>query len=138
MAGLHLEVVTPEKVVASERVDSVVAPGTLGQFGVLPGHTSLLTGIVPGEVHWKTGDRGEVVLSVATGFAEVAGDKVSILVDAAERPEEINVERAREAMERAKKRLSGEMKQEAVDFLRAETALNRAVARIRIAEKRLR
>ncbi len=135
MAGLHLEVVTPEKVVASERVDTVVAPGTLGQFGVLPGHTSLLTGIMPGEVRWKAGDR-EVLLSVSGGFAEVADDKVSILVDAAERPEEIDVERARAAMERAKTRLSGETKREAVDFSRAEAALNRAVARIRVAEKR--
>ncbi|HDR14985.1 MAG TPA: F0F1 ATP synthase subunit epsilon [Desulfobacteraceae bacterium] len=135
MASLHLEVVTPEKVVVSEKVDSVAAPGTLGQFGVLPGHTSLLTGIVPGEVHWRIGDR-EVLLSVTTGFAEVAGDKVSILVDAAERIDEIDVERAREAMNRAKKRLSGEMKKESVDFARAEGALNRAVARIRVAEKR--
>jgi F-type H+-transporting ATPase subunit epsilon len=136
MAGLHLEVVTPEKVVASERVDTVVAPGTLGQFGVLPGHTSLLTGIMPGEVHWKAGDR-EVLLSVTGGFAEVADDKVSILVDAAERPEEIDVERARAAIERAKARLSGGTKREAVDFSRAEAALNRAVARIRVVEKRL-
>jgi F-type H+-transporting ATPase subunit epsilon len=136
MGKLHLEVVTPEKVLVSEKVDSVVASGTLGQFGVLPGHTSLLTGIVPGEVRWKTGDR-EVLVAVTTGFAEVAGDKVAILVDAAERIEEIDVERARQALERAKKRLAGEMKKERVDFTRAEAALNRAVARIRVAEKRL-
>jgi len=136
MGELHLEVVTPEKVLVSEKVDSVVAPGTLGQFGVLPGHTSLLTGIVPGEVRWKVGGR-EVLLSVSTGFAEVADDKVAILVDAAERVEEIDLERARQALDRAKKRLAGEMKKEEVDFTRAEAALNRAVARIRVAEKHL-
>ncbi|MFO8091038.1 MAG: F0F1 ATP synthase subunit epsilon [Desulfatiglandaceae bacterium] len=136
MGQLHLEVVTPEKVLVSEKVDTMVAPGTLGQFGVLPGHTSLLTGIVPGEVRWKKGDR-EAFISVSTGFAEVAGDKVAILVDAAERIDEIDLERAREALERAKKRLAGEMKKEHVDFTRAETSLNRAVARIRVAEKRL-
>jgi F-type H+-transporting ATPase subunit epsilon len=136
MGSLHLEVVTPEKVLVSQKVDTVVAPGTRGQFGVLPGHTSLLTGIVPGEVRWKIGDR-EDFISVTTGFAEVAGDKVSILAEAAERVEDIDLERARGALERAKKRLAGEMKKEHVDFIRAETALNRAVARIRVVEKHL-
>jgi F-type H+-transporting ATPase subunit epsilon len=136
MGKLHLEVVTPEKVVVSEKVDTVVAPGSLGRFGVLPGHTSLLTGIVPGEVRWKSGER-EVFLAVTNGFAEVADDKVSILVDAAERSEEIDLERARQALERAKKRLTGYEKKEAMDFARAEAALNRAVARVKLAEKQL-
>ena len=135
MGKVHLEVVTPEKVVISEKVDTLVAPGTQGLFGVLPGHTRLLTGIVPGEVRWKIGER-ETSLVVTSGFAEVADDKVSILVDAAELSEEIDLDRARRAMERARGRLFGGIEKESVDFARAEGALNRAVARVNVAGKR--
>src|SRR5512136_12410 len=105
MDKLHLEVVTPARVVLEKEVDIVVAPGSEGEFGVLPGHVSFLSGIVPGELHYSTGSEKES-LAVSTGFAEVFRNKVSILVDAAERASEIDTERATRAMERAKERLS--------------------------------
>ncbi len=135
MGRLFLEIVTPEKIVVSQGVDSVVAPGTDGEFGVLPGHIHFLTGIVPGELRYKTG-AGKESMAVTTGFAEVSNDKVSILVDAAEKTSEIDAERARQAMERARERLVGkDRRTEDIDNLRAEAALTRAIVRIRVVEK---
>ncbi|MFH1351656.1 MAG: F0F1 ATP synthase subunit epsilon [Pseudomonadota bacterium] len=134
MGKLYLEVVTPEKVMVSEEVDTVVAPGTEGEFGVLPGHINFLSGIVPGELRYDTGTNKERMV-VTTGFAEVSNDKVSILVDAAEKTSDIDIERARKAMERARDRLAMGRSAEDMDFVRAETSLRRAVARIKVAEK---
>jgi len=134
MDKLHLEVVTPARVVLEKDVDMVVAPGSEGEFGVLPGHVSFLTGIVPGELRYTAGSEKEA-LAVATGFAEVFNNKVSILVDAAERAGEIDVERARNAMERAKERLSRDRSEKDIDFSRAEAALRRAVARLKVVQK---
>jgi F-type H+-transporting ATPase subunit epsilon len=134
MGRLFLEIVTPEKIVVSQEVDSVVAPGTDGEFGVLPGHIHFLTGIVPGELRYNT-DTGKESMAVTTGFAEVSNDKVSILVDAAEKTSEIDAERARKAMERARERLGKDRRAEDIDTLRAEAALRRAIVRIRIVEK---
>jgi len=134
MDKLHLEVVTPARVVLEKDVDSVVAPGSEGEFGVLPGHVSFLSGIVPGELRYTAGSEKEA-LSVTTGFAEVFKNKVSILVDAAERVPEIDVERARKAIERAKERLSRDRSDKEIDFARAEAALRRAVARLKVVQK---
>ncbi len=134
MGRLFLEIVTPEKIVVSQEVDSVVAPGTDGEFGVLPGHIHFLTGIVPGELRYNTG-AGKESMAVTTGFAEVSNDKVSILVDAAEKASEIDAERARQAMERARERLGKDRRTEDIDTLRAEAALIRAIMRIRVVEK---
>ena len=134
MEDLYLEIVTPERVVVSQKVDIVVAPGSLGEFGVLKGHVPFLTGIVPGELRFTSEGKTEN-LAVTTGFAEVSGNKVSILVDAAERAPEIDVERAKRAMERAKERLAKDRAAEDIDFQRAEAALRRAIARIKVAEK---
>ena len=136
MGRLFLEIVTPEKIVVSQEVDSVVAPGTDGEFGVLPGHIHFLTGIVPGELRYNAG-AGKESMAVTTGFAEVSNDKVSILVDAAEKTSEIDAERARQAMERARERLAKERGAEDVDFARAEVALKRAMARIKVVEKQI-
>jgi F-type H+-transporting ATPase subunit epsilon len=136
MDKLHLEVVTPARVVLEKDVDSVVAPGSEGEFGVLPGHVSFLSGIVPGELRYTAGSEQEV-LSVTAGFAEVFKNKVSILVDAAERVTEIDAERARKAMERAKERLSRDRSDKEIDFARAEAALRRAVARLKVVQKAL-
>jgi F-type H+-transporting ATPase subunit epsilon len=136
MDKLHLEVVTPARVVLEKDVDSVVAPGSEGEFGVLPGHVSFLSGIVPGELRYTAGSEKEV-LSVTAGFAEVFKNKVSILVDAAERVTEIDAERARKAMERAKERLSRDRSDKEIDFARAEAALRRAVARLNVVQKAL-
>jgi len=136
MDKLHLEVVTPARVVLEKDVDSVVAPGSEGEFGVLPGHVSFLSGIVPGELRYTAGSEKEV-LSVTAGFAEVFKNKVSILVDAAERAPEIDAERAKKAMERAKERLSRDRSDKEIDFARAEAALRRAVARLKVVQKGL-
>jgi len=134
MRKLHLEVVTPEKVMVSQEVDIVVAPGTMGEFGVLEGHVPFLSGIEPGELRFASGNQTERFL-VTTGFSEVFDNKVSVLVDAAEKVTEIDLERARKAMERARERLAKDRGGEDIDFLRAEAALKRAMVRIRISEK---
>ncbi len=134
MGNLFLEIVTPERVVVSQQVDIVVAPGSLGEFGVLQGHVPFLTGILPGELRYSADGKTEY-LAVTTGFAEVSDNKVSVLVDAAEKATEIDVERARRAMERAKERLAKDRGSPDLDFHRAEMALKRAMARIKVAEK---
>ena len=133
MGELYLEVITPEGRVVSQEADLVVAPGTLGEFGVLPEHMAFLSGIVPGELRFSLDGKTES-LAVSTGFSEVFNNRISVLVDAAERVHEIDVERARRAMERAKERLAKDRKTEDIDFLRAEAALRRAVARLKVAE----
>ncbi len=134
MAVLHLEVVTPEKVLVSREVDTVVAPGTEGEFGILPGHIPFLSGIIPGEMRYEADGKKEF-LAVAEGFSEVSEDRVSVLVDAAERATDIDIERAKNALERARERLARERGAEDVDFLRAELSLRRAIARLKVAEK---
>jgi len=134
MAELYLELVTPERVLVSQKVETVVAPGSLGEFGVLPGHIPFLSGIVPGELRFTADGKSEH-FAVTTGFAEVSENKISVLVDAAERAVEIDVERARRAMERARERLAKERGTPDIDFERAQAALQRAIARIRVAEK---
>jgi len=135
MGTLQLEIVTPEKVVVSREVNSVVAPGSLGEFGVLEGHVPFLTGIEPGELRYTAGSES-AHLAVTSGFAEVLENKVSILVDAAEGLEDIDVERARKAMERARERLSKDRAgNKDIDFIRAEAALKRAITRLKVAEK---
>jgi F-type H+-transporting ATPase subunit epsilon len=134
MGRLYLEVVTPQGVLVSQEVDSVVAPGTEGEFGVLPDHVLFLSGIVPGELRYISGSvKGSMV--VTTGFAEVSNDKVSVLVDAAEKTSEIDRERAQQAMERARRRLAKERGSEDVDFVRAQLALERAIARMKAVNK---
>lgn len=134
MEKLKLEVVTPVRVVVRREVDVVVAPGTEGELGVLAGHAAFLTGIVPGELRFGAGSERES-LAVTTGFLEVFDNKVSVLVDAAERAGEIDIQRARRAAERARGRLAQDARKDNIDLLRAESALKRALNRIRTAEK---
>ena len=131
---MELEVVTPAKVVLRKEVDMVVLPGTEGEFGVLSGHVPFLSGLVPGELHYTAGsERGYVALSA--GFAEVYDNRVSVLVDAAERAGEIDLERAREALSRAEERLGQDRAVKEVNFPRAEASMKRAMTRIKVAEK---
>jgi F-type H+-transporting ATPase subunit epsilon len=125
---LTLEIATPMRQVAAETVDEVVIPGSQGYFGVLPGHAAFLTTLGIGELMYRTG-RDEYYLAVARGFAEVRGDKVIVLADTAERPEEIDRVRAERARDRAERRLSGRVEEE-VDYERALAALARALARL--------
>jgi F-type H+-transporting ATPase subunit epsilon len=136
MGKLFLEVVTPQRVLASQEVDMVMAPGTEGEFGVLPGHTNFLTGIIPGELRYYDGNKKEY-MCVMYGFAEVSADRVSVLVDSAEKPIDIDIERAQKALDRARERLAGDRTSKDVDFLRAEAALKRAITRIRVVQKYL-
>ena len=136
MANLFLEVVTPNRVMVSQEVEMVVAPGSDGEFGVLPGHVHFLSGILPGELRFTMG-KENISLAVTTGFAEVSNDNVSILVDAAEKASDIDIERARSAMERAKTRLEKERGREDLDYLRAEAALQRALVRLKVAQKNI-
>ena len=134
MGKLYLEVITPEKVLVSREVDTVVAPGTEGEFGILPKHVLFLSDIVPGELRYTAGsERGS--LAVTTGFAEVSNNRVSILVDTAENATDIDIERARQAIERARERLAKKRGSEDIDYLRAEAALKRAIMRLKVAEK---
>lgn len=132
MRSLYLEVVTPEKVMISKEIDSVVAPGSLGEFGVLDGHMPFLSGIEPGKLRYTSYDETEHIF-VSTGFAEVYENKISILVDAAEEVQNIDVKRAQQALERARKMIEENRGTEAFDQPRAEAALKRAIARIAVA-----
>ena len=127
-----LEIVTPEKKVLSETVDIVVAPGELGEFGVLPGHVPFLCKLKVGELRYRIGGALRFV-SIMGGYAEVAKNQVTILATAAEEAAEIDVVRAKAARERAERRIA-ETKDK-LDFARAQAALHRAMARLRIAEK---
>lgn len=131
---LRLELATPTRLVVSDVADEVVLPSVDGYFGVLPGHAALLALVGVGEVTYRTG-RDERYLAVNGGFAEVGPDHVTILADTAERPEEIDVTRARAAQERAETRLGARASEE-TDFSRALTALSRAQARLQVATRR--
>lgn len=128
---LNLEITTPTRLVVADTVDEVVAPGIEGSFGVLPGHAPFLTTLGVGIVTYRVG-RDEQRLAIAGGFAEVRNDKVIILADSAERPEEIDRARAEAAKERAERRLSGRS-QEEVDYARCQAALARALTRLAVA-----
>jgi F-type H+-transporting ATPase subunit epsilon len=130
---ITLEVATPTRLVVGETVDEVVAPGIEGYFGVLPGHAPFLTTLGIGELTYRQG-REEHRLAVAGGFAEVRNDKVIILTDTAETPEEIDRARAERAKERAERRLAGRT-QEEVDYVRCQSALARAVTRLSVAAR---
>ena len=137
MAGtIRLEVVTPEKAVVDEDVEIVVAPGTSGEFGVLIGHTPFMTTLKLGTVRYTDSSGEEKCVFVSGGFAEALPDKVTILAESAERRCDIDMERARTALERAEKRLEAEAAKEEMDFTRAKAALERAMHRLRLAESR--
>lgn len=128
-----LEIVTPHGLIYSGEVDEVTAIGSEGEFCVLPGHAPYVTTLKIGMLTCKTG-KEPLIFFVNWGYAEVGPDKVLVLADSAERSEEIDVERAKEAMKRAEERLK---KAEDIDFHRAEASLERAVTRIQISRMRI-
>lgn len=128
-----LEIVTPHGLIYSGEVDEVTAIGSEGEFCVLPGHAPYVTTLKIGMLTCKTG-KEPLIFFVNWGYAEVGPDKVLVLADSAERSEEIDVERAKEAMKRAEERLK---KTEDIDFHRAEASLERAVTRIQISRMRI-
>ncbi|MFZ5753393.1 MAG: F0F1 ATP synthase subunit epsilon [Bacillota bacterium] len=127
---LNLEVVTPEKQVFSDEVQSIIVPAAEGYLGVLPNHAPLISGLKPGVVKYRQEGKTQL-LAISGGFMEVSSNKVTILADTAERPEHIDIERARAARERAEKRLKE--RPPGLDVARAEFALQRAMARLRAA-----
>jgi F-type H+-transporting ATPase subunit epsilon len=131
--ALQLELATPTRLVVSAEVEEVVAPGSVGYFGVLPGHAPFLTTLGVGELMYREGGR-ERHVAVSGGFAEVRNDKVIVLADTAERPEDIDRERAERARERAEQRLAGRAQDE-VDYTRAAAALARALTRLQVASR---
>jgi F-type H+-transporting ATPase subunit epsilon len=135
MAGnIRLEVVTPEKIVVSEETQIIASPGTLGEFGVLIGHTPFLTTLKTGAIRYTDAEGRERYVFVSGGFAEALPDRVTVLAESAERRRDIDLERARAALERAQKRLAEERTEKDVDFARAQAALQRALVRIRLCE----
>ena len=128
---LLLEVVTPDRLVLSTEADVVVCPGVEGQFGVLPGHIPFLSALEIGEMYYKAGGKTEY-LAVSGGFAEVTGEKVTIVAESAEKGREIDVDRAKRAQERAEKRLATAKTAE-VDWARAEAAMRRSLMRVKVA-----
>ncbi len=135
MAGnITLEVVTPAKSVISEEAGIVVAPGSLGEFGVLAGHTPFLTTLKTGSIRYTDANDKERFVFVSGGFAEALPDKVTVLAESAEKSGDIDAERAKSALARAEKRLAQDRSKDDVDFFRAKAALDRALARIRMIE----
>ncbi len=127
---IMLEVVTPDKMLLSKEVDVVVATGVDGEFGVLHGHVPFLATLDIGELRYRDGNNEEYA-AIAGGFAEVTGTKVTVLAEAAELAREIDVDRATRARERAEQRM-GKIKQADMEYVRVETALKRAMLRMRV------
>ncbi|SRR6266496_1738335 len=128
--NFQLEIVTPEKLVVKGSAEEAQIPGLNGYLGILPGHAPLITELAVGVITYRMS--GEThTLSVAWGFVEVLPDKVTILAEAAERPQEIDVARAQKARERAEQRLKSNDPQ--TDYTRAEDALQRAETRLKVA-----
>src|SRR5579863_3504578 len=132
--SIQLIVVTPERQLLRESVVEVTMPGLDGQLGILPGHAPLMTELGIGELSYRTSASSQpVVLAVISGFAEVLGDRVTVLAETAERAEEIDLARAEEAKARAEQRLaSGDTN---IDWDRAVISLERALIRIQVARK---
>ena len=133
MAAMRLEIVTAERMVYSEDVDILVAPGIEGELAILPNHAPLLTVIKPGEIRVVRGDE-ESYIVVSGGFMEVIANKVTLLADTAERAEEIDLQRTEEALERANESVASAVSD--VDLERAMASLRRSQLRMRVARRR--
>jgi len=132
---LNLEIITPEQTVVKEEVDMVEAKGAYGEFGILPGHTQFLTTLEIGEIRYMKGGV-TTHLSSSSGFLEVVEDKVVMLLDTAEFAADIDVERAKRALERAEAALKT-VAFDHSEYLIYEMALYRAIARISVASKKI-
>ncbi len=133
MSPIRLDIVTAERLVFSDDVDVIVAPGIEGELGILPYHAPLMTILRAGELRVRRGEE-EFSLAISGGFLEVRSDRVIALVDAAERAEEIDITRAEAAKRRAEEVLS--QHPPGMDTARVEAALRRSLVRLKVAEKR--
>jgi F-type H+-transporting ATPase subunit epsilon len=130
---LMLEIVTPEKMTFSGKVEEVTIPGAEGEFGVLRGHEPFLSSVDIGELNFiKEGKK--TYYSVNTGYAEVAASKVTILIETAERSDNIDKNRALKAKDNAETRLA-QIAKDDVEYEKVRTALARAIVRLSVAEK---
>ena len=129
----QLEIVTPSRLLVKDAAEEAQIPGLSGYLGIIPGHAPLITELAVGVITYKASS-GTHTLAVAWGFVEVLPDKVTILAEAAERPQEIDVERAQKAKDRAEQRLKSNDPE--IDFLRAEDALQRAETRLNVAKEK--
>jgi len=133
---IRLRLVTPSRLLLDEEVDEVTAPGVLGEFGVLPNHIAFLTLLAPGEMSYKQGAQ-RTRLAIGGGYAEVLNNVMTVLADAAEFADEIDVDRARRAKEQAEKKITA-LNPEDRDFAVAEAALKRALVRLQVASEEAR
>ncbi|MDP7618663.1 MAG: F0F1 ATP synthase subunit epsilon [Dehalococcoidia bacterium] len=130
----HLQIITLDRVTYEDDVDLVVLPGIDGQLGVLPRHAPTVTALQAGEVvARKSGE--EALIAVTGGFVQVSPESVVVLADAAEHAEEIDIERAQAARDRAQQRVEERPPMTDVDVARAESALARSLIRLKVAEK---
>ncbi len=127
--GFLLRIITPDRIFYESQIDMVEFNTTEGEVGILPGHIPLTVIVKPGILHISEPD-GEKVAALHAGFAEILPDKVTILAEIIEWPDEIDEKRAAAARERAEERLRSRTPE--TDIARAETALQRAVARIQV------
>jgi F-type H+-transporting ATPase subunit epsilon len=132
---LALEIVTPDRAVVHEQVDEVQIPGTEGYFGVLPGHAPLLALLQVGQFWYRRGTE-KTYLSTGTGVVEVMPDRVIVLAQTAEKPDEIDVNRAKAALQRAEQRLASKPRD--LDLERAHLAVLRAMTRLGVATRKSR
>src|SRR5438132_10110911 len=129
---IQLQIVSADRSLVNETVDEVEIPGAEGYFGVLPGHAPLLALLGTGELWYRQGQEKHY-LSLAFGFAEVGPDRVTILAQIAEKPDEIDIARAEAAKRRAEERLSKPT--EEMDFERARIALLKSLIRLQVATR---
>jgi F-type H+-transporting ATPase subunit epsilon len=135
--SIELVIVTPERQLLRQTVVEVTLPGGDGCLGILPGHAPLITELGIGELTYRTKNASEAeLLAIISGFAEVLGDRVTVLAEVAERPDEIDVARAEEAKKRAEQRLATASSDPNMDWGRAAIALQRSLIRIQVARKR--
>ncbi len=130
---VNLKIVKPDKIFLEEDYDHVIIPGVDGDFGVLPGHTPLITQIRPGILSVYKGDNKKEY-AIHDGFVTVENDKIVIVTETIETPDQIDIQRAEAAKQRAEERLKSNKSD--IDFRRAETALKRAFARLELAKKK--
>lgn len=135
MATFKLEIVTAEKMIYSAEVSAVIAWGMEGQLGILPHHSPLMTMLQPGDLLIRK-DKEEDILFISGGFLEVRPDKVTILADACERADEIDIARAEEAKTKAQETLKSAPR--GADAVAIEAALRRSMGRLKVAEKKRR
>ena len=130
-----LTIVTPEKIFYEDEVSSLIAPGSEGYLGVLTDHAPLITALVPGKLTVKDQKNEELIFALGGGFLEVLKNKVTVLAQSIEFIKDIDIERARRALERAKQRLRSKEKE--IDIPRAMAALRRAENRLYLYENAL-